>query len=164
MNATSPLVQRRRPRVTADEHPDDAVAMGQRGDEVAGVVEGLRIPLVGDVAIRVDVRPGHDVARPDHVADGPLVAAERRHVASGRVGQSRPGRDLEAILAHEPEGRGVGPERALRLVDDHPDELRAIVRGSQPADDPQDRVERLGELRFDRLRGRIGGRRRARIA
>ena len=43
----------------------------------------------------------------------------------------------------------VGAQDALRLVDDHPEELLAVVRGGQPAGDPEDGVEALGELRLE---------------
>ena len=41
---------------------------------------------------------------------------------------------------------GIDAEAALGLVDDHPEELRAVVRGGQPSGDAEDRVETLREL------------------
>ena len=42
---------------------------------------------------------------------------------------------------------------ALGLVDDHPEQLAPVVRGREPAGDPEDRVEPLGELRLEHEAG-----------
>ena len=150
MNATSPLVQRRRLAGHRRQRPDDAVVMDQRarsGGRRTSRASGYRSSAMWRSAWMSG--QAMTCARQDTSPMGPSSRPSAGMSRASRVGQSRPGRDLEAVVAHEPEGRGVGAERAFRLVDDHPDELRAIVRGGQPADDPQDRVERLGELRFE---------------
>ena len=138
MNATSPLVHARGRAGDRGQRADDPVVVDQRRDEVAGEVERLGVALAGDVAVGADVGPGHDVPCRRTSPIEPVVAAEGRHLGDGGVGQPGPRGELEAVVAEEPDGGRVGTEGALRLVDDHPDELGAIVRGGQPAGDAED--------------------------
>src|SRR3954470_12933186 len=68
------------------------------------------------------------------------------------------------LLPEQADRRRVGVQGMHRLVDDHPDELAAIMGGSEPADDPEDGLEGLGELGLRRLsdRGQDDRRRDAR--
>ena len=135
--------------MTAISTPMIAIAVDQWRDEVAGEVESLGVAFAGDVTVGVDVRPGHHVAGPDDLADEAVLAVERRHLDDAGIGQPCPGRHLEAVLAQEPDGGRIDSESPLRLVHDHPDQLRAIVRRGEAADDAEDAVERFGELGFD---------------
>ena len=72
------------------------------------------------------------------------------------VGQAGPRRDLEAVVVQDPDRRGVGTQGPLRLVDDHPEQVGAIVRGGQASGDAEDGVESLGELGLERAARRRG--------
>ena len=86
------------------------------------------------------------MARAEDLADPALVAPEARHPLGDAVGEAGRGRDLEPVVAQDPDRGRIGPQDALRLVDDHPEEVGPIVRRGQPAGDAEDRVETLGEL------------------
>ena len=51
------------------------------------------------------------------------------------------------LIAQDPDRGGVRPQGALRLVDDHPEQLRAVVGCGQPPGDVEDRVEALRPAR-----------------
>ena len=73
------------------------------------------------------------------------IGKPRRHVRR----QARPRRDVEAVIAQDADRRAVGAQRPPRLVDDHPEQLLAVVGCGQPLGDPEDGVQPLGELDLD---------------
>ena len=91
------------------------------------------------------------------LADPALVATEGRQAPGEVVGEPGPRRDLEDVVVQDPDRRGVGAQGALGLVDDHPEEVGPIVRGGQPAGDPEDGVEPLGEFGLEGATRRYGG-------
>ena len=127
---------------------DDPAVVHERSRQVAGDLGDAVVPGVAVLTDGPDVREGQDVTRAQDLADPALVTTEDRQAARDVVGETGPGGDLQAVVAEHPDGRGVGPQPAPRLVDDHPDERLAVVRGGQAPGDPEDRVEALGELRL----------------
>ena len=99
--------------------------------------------------------PGQPSSRPE----------ERQASRPTSSSDAGPGGDLEVVVAQDPDRRGVDAQRPHRLVDDHPEQLLAVVRRDQAPGDAEDGVEALGELdlegstrqarRRHRLRGRI---------
>ena len=147
MKATSPLVHDARLAGDRRQRADHPVVVDQRGDEVAGDLDDAVVALE-PVARRPRGRP----ARPAPARSaGPRRPSPRR--AEGRqppgdvVGDAGPGGHLEPVVAH---GSGSSWRRpgAPRFVSSTiiRNSSCAVVRGGQPAGDPEDGVEALGEL------------------
>ena len=188
MKATSPLVQARGSRVTADSAPMTRSWWISGATRWPAMLEDAGVALVGhDWPIDPDVGDGQDLA----ACAGPRRSGPRRGRGPAAVrtcvGQPGPGGDLEAVVTQDPDGRHVGAQRPLRLVDDHREQLAPIVRGGEPPGDLEDGVEadgklggrprvarrrtgqrrsvrsgRVGQDRADRLAGTAGHRRSAR--
>jgi hypothetical protein len=118
----------------------------QWGDKVTGDVKDTGVSLVGELVFDPHVGDGPDVAAAQDLADRALVLREDRQPSGLVIGQPSPGSDLEAVVAQDPDGRHVGPQRPLCLVDDHREELDPIVRGGEPPGDLKDGVKAPGKL------------------
>ena len=114
---------------------DDPVVVDEWRDEVATDVQDAVVALEAEVAFAADVAEGHDLAGAQDLAHPALVAAEDGQPAGDLVGQTGPRGDLEPVVPDDPDRGHVGPEHALRLVDDGPEELGSVVRGGQPSGD-----------------------------
>ena len=128
------------------ERADDAVVVDQRGDELAGELEHAVVAVVAVLAHAADVLARDHPAGAQHLAGPALVAAEDREGRRDLVADARPGRDLEAVVAQDPDRRAVGAQRPHGLVDDGPEQLLPVVGLGEALGDAQDRVQPLGEL------------------
>jgi len=88
------------------------------------------------------------VTRPQHFSDPAFVSAKDRQALGDLVGQTGPGGDFQSILMERPDHRHVGPQHAVRLIDDHPEEFGPVVRCREPAGDPEHRVQAVGKFGF----------------
>ena len=73
-------------------------AVDQGRDEVSGVLERLRIALVRDATLDVDVRPRHHVPGIDDLTDGAGVTADDGYSLATASGEAGPGGELEAVV------------------------------------------------------------------
>ena len=128
------------------ERPDQPLVMEQRRDEIGADVEDPVIPLDAVAPVGGDVAPRGDTTGAQDLTDPALVDAEHRQHRGDAVRQARPGGHVQVVVAQDADVDVVDPERALRLVDDGPEQLMAIVRGGEPLGDPEHAVEPLGEL------------------
>ena len=164
MNATSPLVQSRGSRVTADSAPMT------RSWWMSGA---MRSPANSNDAVVALVAVARRSSRTSAQAStwpvrrtSPTQPSSRRKTGSRPgelVGQAGPGGDLEPVVAQDPDRRRVGAQGTLRLVDDHPEQLGPVVRGGQPPGDAEDGVEALGELGLEGAARWSGGADRGRV-
>ena len=129
------------------QRPDDPVVVDERRDEVAGERDdalvvarrrGGRSSRASDQAATCPVRR----TSPTQPSSTPNTGSARATL-SDRPAQAATTRPL---LLDDADRHVIDPQGAQRLVDDRPEQLRAIVRGGQPFGDVQDRVEPLGEL------------------
>ena len=169
MNATSPSVQARGCERDRRERADDAVVVDQRRDELAGELEHAVVAVVAVLAHAADVLARDHPAGAQHLPGPALVAAEDREGRRHLVADARPGRDLEPVVAQDPDRRAVRAQRPHRLVDDGPEQLLLVVGLGEALGDAQDRVQPLGELDLEgasdaRRRHRFRGQRLARVA
>ena len=142
-------------RIAGDrgQRADDAIVVDERRDQVAGEFDDPVVPGVAVTRVVANVRPGQHTTGAEDLADPTLVAMERRQVGRHLVRQARPRGDLEAVVLEDPDRRDVGSQGTLGLVDDGSEQLLAIVRGRKAFGDPEDGVEALGQLGFERVPG-----------
>ena len=107
MNATSPLGPLARLVRDGRQRADDPVVMDERRDELAGELEDARRSARSHASgPRARRRGTPDPAGAQDLADPALVAVEDGEAGRDLVGEAGPGRDIEPVVAEDPDGRG----------------------------------------------------------
>ena len=109
------------------QRPDHAVVMHERRDEVARELEDAVVFARAVAPIGARVRPGCGPTGPQHLADPALTDAERRQGGGQVVGQASPRRDVQLVVAEDPDRDVVDAESPFRLVHDRAEQVLSFV-------------------------------------